>query len=246
MPLIWETISPSELSQWMANQQAGPPPESYELLDPTSVDEVLKASPVAPFKPLMHIHLQSGAVDLVVPNLPTFTEEIVLGLSLGIVGALDVRKAYQWTDLDEEEKGSPDNVQSAVGNEYWLSVNNVHPVGPGGRVIYYPRRRLVEIVVRRRGKSLGGYWRRPTEVANRVASYLEIGDVPGTRLRARFGYYEASKYENQSLLRPVFLFLLDRPRPNEGPRWRVSTVVAATELPEFSETAGIDSVNGCA
>ena len=125
-------------------------------------------------------------------------------------------------------------------------MNKVRPVGPGGRVIYYPRRRLVEIVVRRRGKSLGGYWRKSAEVVNRVASYLEIDDAPGTRLRAGFGYYEASKYENQSLLRPVFLFLLDRPTANEGPRWRVSTVEAATELPELPATAGIDSVTGCA
>ncbi len=248
MPLIWKTISPSELSQWIANQQAGPPPDSYELLDPASVQDVLKASPspIAPFIPHMRIHPQSGAVDLKVPDLPTFTEKMVITLSLAIVGALDVREAFEWTHLDEEEKGRPDNVQSAVGKEYWLSVNNVHPVGPGGRVVYYPRRGLVEIVVRRRGKGLGGYWRNPTEVANRVASYLEIGDAQGTRLRARFGYYEASKYENQSLLRPVFLFLLDRPTAKEGPRWRVSTVEAATELPEFPATAGIDFVTGCA
>jgi hypothetical protein len=246
MPLIWKTISPSELSQWIAHQQAGPPPEAYELLDPTSVQEVLKASSFAPFTRQIRIHPQSGAIDLTVPNLQTFTEDMVMTLSLAIVEALDVREPFQWTHLDEEEKGSPDNVQSAVGKEYWLSVNNVHPVGPGGRVTYYPRRHLVEIVVRRRGKKLGGRWRKPPEVANRVASYLEIDDTPGTRLRAGFGYYEASKYEKQSLLRPVFLFLLDRPTVTEGPRWRVSTVEAATELPEFPATAGIDSVTGCA
>ena len=113
--MIWKTISPSELSQWIANQQVGPPPESYELLDPTSVQEALKASTFAPLTPHMRIHPQSGAVDLEVPNLPTFTEDTVMTLSLAIVGALDVRDAFQWTDLDEEEKGSPDNVQSAVG-----------------------------------------------------------------------------------------------------------------------------------
>ncbi len=244
--MIWETISPSGLSQWILVQQAGPPPEAYELLDRPSVQEVLKASPVAPLTSLMRIHPDSGAVDLDARELPDFNEDQVMALSLTIVGALDVREPFEWTDLDDEEKGSPNDVPSAVGKEYWLSVNNIKPVGPGGRIIYYPRRRLVEIVVRRRGKNLGGYWRNSTDVANRASTYLEIGDAPEIRLRARFGYYEASKYESQFLLLPVFLFLLDRPTANEGPRWRVSTVEAATELPELPATAGIDSVTGCA
>jgi hypothetical protein len=246
LPSIWETISPSALSKWILTKQYGPPPEAYKLLGPPSIREVLKTPLLASLTPYIHIHPESGAIDVKVPDLPSFTEETVRALSLEIVGALDSRQAFEWTHLDEEEKGSPDNVQSAVGKEYWLSVNYIHPVGPGGRITYYPRRRLVEIIVRRRGKNVHGYWRKPTEVADRVLSYLEIGDAPETRLRARFGYYETSKYESQSLLRPVFLFLLDRPTAKEGPRWRVSTVEAATELPRFPATAGIDSVTGCA
>lgn len=250
--MIWETVSPSALSSWISGKQAVPPPEAYELLDAHSVQEVLKSSPWGAYTRFMHLHPVSGAIDLKlpdfskIPNLPGSAEDQAIALSLGIVGALDAREPFQWTHLDDEETGRPDNVRSAVGREYWLSVNNIIPVGPGGRITYYPRRRLVEIIVRRRGKSLGGYWRKPGEVVNRALSFLEIGDMPGARLRAGFGYYEASKYESQSLLRPVFLFLLDRPTAVEGPRWRISTVEAATELPEFPVTAGIDSVSGCA
>src|SRR5258708_820683 len=236
MPLIWETISPNALIQWILTKQFGPPPEAYELLGPPSIKDVLKTPLLATLGPYVRIHPESGAVDVKVPDLPGFNEGAVKALSLAIVEALDAREAFEWTQLDEEEKGSPDIVHSAVGKEYWLSINGIRPVGPGGRITYYPRRRLVEIIVRRRGKSLGGGWCKSKEVADRVLSYLEIGDAPGTRLRAGFGYYEASKYESQSVLRPAFVFLLDRGTAKDGPRWRVSTVEAATELPEFPAT----------
>jgi hypothetical protein len=248
MPLIWETIHPNRLSQWiLTQQQSGPPPSAYELVERPPVQELLNNPLVAPLKSVLRVHPDSGALDFDVRALPTSGfEEDVMAFSVAIANVLDHREAFEWSELDEEERGSPDNVPKAVSREYWLYVDKMRPVGPGGRITYYPRRYLVEIVVRRRGPRLGGYWRSSTDLANRVSNYLELDDAPGTRLRAGFGYYEASKYERQLLLRPVFLFLLDRPTATEGPRWRVATTVAATELPDRAATAGIASVTGCA
>lgn len=268
--MIWKTINVTELSRWIEDQQAGLPPEAYQLLAPPSLDDIAANVPfIAPFYSYLRIHPRSGAVDVNVPEWFHFTEDILETLSNSIakvldrreafewtgdfiatlskiVAALDNREAFEWDGLDKEEEGHPGNMQSAVGREFWFSINNIRPVGPGGRITYYPRRRLIEIVVRRRGYSLGGEWRNPAEIVDRVLTYLEIADTPGTRLRARFGYYEASKYESQSLLRPVFLFLLDQPHANDGPRWRVSTAEAATELSDFPAAEGIGSTIGCA
>jgi hypothetical protein len=247
MPLIWESIHPNRLSQWiLAKQQAGPPPSAYELLERPPVQELLNNPLVAPLKPVLRVHPDSGALDFDARALPTNSEVDVMAFSVAIANVLDHREAFEWTELDEEERGSPENVPKAMSREYWFYIDKMRPVGPGGRITYYPRRHLVEIVVRRRGPRLGGNWRNANDLTNRVSNYLELDDAPGARLRAGFGYYEASKYEQQLLLRPVFLFLLDRPNATEGPRWRIATTVAATELPDRAATAGIGSVTGCA
>jgi hypothetical protein len=249
MPLIWETIHPNKLGQWiLAQQQSGPPPSAYELFAWSPVQELLNNPLVAPLKSVLRVHPDSGAVDFDVQALPAAgrSEEDVMAFSVAIANVLDPRKACEWAELDAEERGSPPHVKKAVGREFWLYVDDMRPVGPGGRITYYPRRHLVEIVVRRRGPRLGGSWRNSTDLANRVSNYLELDETVGTRLRGGFGYYEASKYERQFLLRPAFLFLLDRPTATEGPRWRVATTVAATELPDRSATTGVDSVTGCA
>jgi hypothetical protein len=243
--LIWETIDPTKLSQWMLAQQSGSPPSAYELVE-QPLQDLMNDPRVAPLQSVLSVHPESGALDFDVRALPSRNRaEAVMSFCLAIANVLDRREAFEWTKLNEEERGSPENVPKAVGREYWLYVDEMRPVGPGGRITYYPGRHLVEIVARRRGARLNGYWRSPTDLANRVSTFLELDEIREARLRARFGYYEASKYERQLLLRPVFVFLLDRPTATEGPRWRIATAVAATDLPNRDKTAGIDSMSGC-
>jgi hypothetical protein len=45
--LIWKTINVRELSQWIEDQQAGPPPEAYELLAPPSLKEMAEKVPLS-------------------------------------------------------------------------------------------------------------------------------------------------------------------------------------------------------
>jgi hypothetical protein len=212
------------------------------------MQKLLQDPVAAPLKSALRLHPDSGALEFNLQALPASRrdEEEIMTLSVAIANALDRRDAFFWTGLDKEESGGPENVPKAVGMEYWFSIDGMRPVGPGGRMTYYQRRQTVEIVVRRRGPQLSGQWRNASDLTNRVSNYLELDGVPDARLRAAFGYYEASKYERQFLLRPVFVFLLDRPYASSGPRWRVATVAAATELPERAATAGIESVSGCA
>jgi hypothetical protein len=249
MPLIWETIEFGNLDQWiLAKQQSGPPPSAYELVYPPPVQKLLEDPIASPLKSVLRLRSDSGVLEFDVRALPEgrrFGEEI-MAFSVAIANALDRRDAYVWAGLDQEERGSLADVPKAVSMEYWFSIDGIRPVGPGGRITYYPQRHSVEIVVRRRGSGLRGQWCKAADLANRVSNYLELDGVPDARLRGAFGYYEGSKYERQLLLRPAFVFLLDRPKATEGPRWRVATTVAATELPECAATAGIESAAGCA
>jgi hypothetical protein len=249
VPLIWGTIQPGKLDQWIsAQQQSGPPPYAYELVHPPPLQKLLQDPVAAPLKSALWLHPDSGALQFNVQALPASrrNEEEIMTFSIAIANALDRRDAFFWTGLDKEESGGPENLPKAAAMEYWFSIDGMRPVGPGGRITYYPQNHSVEIVVRRRGSRLGGHWRNAADLANRVLNYLELDGAQDARLRAAFGYYEASKYERQFLLRPVFVFLLDRPFATSGPRWRVATVVAATELPERAATAGIGLASGCA
>jgi hypothetical protein len=246
--LIWETIQPGTLGQWIsAQQQSGPPPDAYELIHPPPIQKLLQDPVAAPLKSALRLHPDSGALEFNVQALPASRRnaEEIMTFSVAIANALDRRDAFVWIGLDKEESGGPENVPKAAAVEYWLSIDGMRPVGPGGRMTYYQRRQTVEIVARRRGPQLRGHWRNASDLTNRVSNYLELDGAQDARLRAAFGYYEASKYERQFLLRPVFVFLLDRLLATSGPRWRVATVVAATELPERAATAGIESVSGC-
>jgi hypothetical protein len=212
------------------------------------MQELLRDPVVAPVSSFLRMHPDSGALEFSIEALPAErrTAEEIVDFSVALATAMDRREAFFWGDLDEEERGGPEDVPKETGAEHWLSIDGLRPVGPGGRVTYYPRSRSVEIVARRRGARLGGAWRSAADLANRVSSHLELDGSPDARLRGAFGYYEASKYERQLLLRPVFVFLLDRFLATAGPRWRVASAVAATDLTSYAATAGIESISGCA
>lgn len=244
--MIWDQVHLGELYDWLVKQQRARPPQSFELVEPPTLDDLLHHElSLRSISGSISVHPQSGAIDVSLSADRAWTNNDVAELGATIARAIDDRKAVPWR-LDEAEDGYQ-NTRHAVATEFGFFANAIPPVGPGGRMTYYPRRRLLEIVVRRRGRGLYGDWRNPTNIADRVSNFLDLAGTPSARLRAAFGYYEASKYVSQSLLRPVFLFLLDRPTAEEGPRWRVSTVEAATELPEIPPTAGLDFLSaGCA
>lgn len=246
--MIWDTIEISKLELWIKEKQSScPPPTSYELIYPSPLQALLQNPAVEPVKKFLDLEPRSGTVRFDVSALRSARhDEEVMTFALALAGALDRRRAFFWTGLNPEELGGPAGTPKIVAMEYWFEVDGMRPVGPGGRISYYPRRQSVEILLRRRGSQLGGSWRNSRELANCVASYLEVDQIPSVRLRGAFGYYEGSRYQRQTVLRPVFLFLLDRPTVAEGPRWRVATTLAATDLPNAAATAGIEAVAGCA
>jgi hypothetical protein len=96
--------------------------------------------------------------------------------------------------------------------------------------------------VRRRDRWLTSRWRDPAPIVGSVMESAE--DSPGVRIRFAFGYHESSKYERQQWLRPAFVFLLDQPSLDEGIRWRIAIVQAATETSDLPPEAGLEGALG--
>jgi hypothetical protein len=87
---------------------------------------------------------------------------------------------------------------------------------------------MLDVVVRPRDNIVGSSWRDPERIGSSI-DVMAADAAEDIRLRAAFGYEEASGYERQQLLRPVFVFLLDRP-PQDGPGWQVATSIPATSI----------------
>lgn len=116
-------------------------------------------------------------------------------------------------------------------------------LGPGGRATAYSGVRgmtSADITIRRRSKSQNGRWRRLSEILRPLELALgETGDRP--TIRTAFGYFELSKYEEQSLMRPVFLFAIEQEQDSEGrwPGYQQIVVTSATTAGTIDESEGL-------
>ncbi|MEV6236618.1 hypothetical protein [Lentzea sp. NPDC051838] len=186
-----------------------------------------------------------GGMHLRLRGLDGWVDSAVTDAVVRLAAELDGRQAIKG-EMGLEESGAFLGVRSALGEEYWLHVNDIAPVGPGGRVTYYRSARSLEVAFHARGRSLRGRWRNPRTVAREALAAFGGELISGERLRAAFGYYEAAGYEPQDLMRPVYVVLVDQHSDGENPGWRLASVHAATDLDDTPPTAGIESVTGCA
>jgi hypothetical protein len=149
------------------------------------------------------------------------------------------REPDETVELSAEERPPPFVVRQVL-----TRIQGLVSLGPGGRVVIYDRG-VAEISARPRASAeVTGGWRSPTEVVAAVSGM--VGATRGGRLRGAFGYSEPSVYEPPTLVRPSFVFVLDGPPLEEGPRWRVSIAVAATRddgKPTLAWTSETD--DGC-
>jgi hypothetical protein len=189
---------------------------------------------------------ESGSIDIHFDRLRRRrTRAEMMDLSRYVARRLDDdRVFYSLEDLDDEERGAPNNIRRAVSEELWAGIGDVRQVGPGGRLTVYKTHQRSQIMIRRRVWPLGSAWRPPTEIMETVNDMIGQEPANDARLRGAFGYFEASKLESQRCLRPVFVFVLDRAAAEQGPRWRVASVVAATRLDGLPLTAGLESAAG--
>jgi hypothetical protein len=243
--VIYETIDRADLEPWILSRQGAEAPPIWELAPPYDVYDRVLGTDVGELKEILHFRSDSGAIEVSFERLAQFSNEQMSVLALRVADACDTREFYRWEDLDEEEAGAPKDVRRIVSDELWGAIDGVRPIGPGGRITVYGPQRKADIVVRHRVRRLGGVWKPPAGIVDTVDTLLDDETPKDVRLRAAFGYFEASKYEQQRYLRPAFVFLLDRFAAREGPRWRVATVTAAT-TGDVPPTAGLEAASrGC-
>lgn len=115
-------------------------------------------------------------------------------------------------------------------------------IGPGGRLTLFDNgRELVGyLVARQKVEALNNpaRWVPREEAIARVLARFELDDVD---VRGEFGYFEASRLTEQVLLRPTYVFVLDRAQPDErGPGWRTAVVEPATEVEGLEPFEGLE------
>ena len=121
----------------------------------------------------------------------------------------------------------------------------IEVIGPGGRATAFRGARGMtgaDVTIRRRSKAERGTWRRLGEIMRPLEQALGedfFGMEP--TVRAAFGYFELSKYEAQSLMRPVFLFAIEQEQDPEGqwPGFQRIVVSAATTAGDLDNSEGL-------
>jgi hypothetical protein len=120
-------------------------------------------------------------------------------------------------------------------------------IGPGGRATGFRGARGMtgaDVTIRRRNRAESGIWRRLDEIMRPLGRALGedfVGMKEEPTVRTVFGYFELSKYEVQSLMRPVFLFAIEQGQDPEGrwPGFQRIVVSSATTLGELDSSEGL-------
>lgn len=130
-------------------------------------------------------------------------------------------------------------LQTAVLNEG----ETIPVIGPGGYVAVHDTEDgfQMDIVTRRRGQPISSKWRDSASVADEVYRGFEIDgwEIEADDIKVDFGYFELSKYEQQSILRPAVMAILDIAADESGVPYRFVSVAAATESTQVANHDGL-------
>lgn len=244
--MIWKHLDAADLAHWMYGVQSDGPPYAYELMPPGHIADLGRRGAFSMIDDVARFRGMAGGLNIRLDGLDPDVDRDVVDSALLFAAYQDKREEFTLEETGDEEAGRVGPVRSAVTEEHWLRTDGVAPVGPGGRITYYRSARRLEIAFHVRRIPLQGRWRDVESVAREALDSFGGQVADGERLRAAFGYYEASGWERQDLLRPVFVVLVDRIRRDQGPRWRLASVIAATDIDDAPPTAGLESVAGCA
>jgi hypothetical protein len=182
----------------------------------------------------------SGIVELTLPGTRLNT---LAGLRQRIEGLIrefaqqDKRVIPQgplWLTLERTGR-----LQTAVQTEG----ETVPVIGPGGHVAVYDTADglQMDIVTRRRSQAIPSKWRDSASVADELFRGFEIDgwEIRAEELKTDFGYFELSKYEQQTILRPAVMAILDVVADESGIPYRFVSVAAVTESPQLANHEGL-------
>jgi hypothetical protein len=248
----WDPIKPKDLLSWIASQwdPENEPPASYDLDIETS-----RSVPSAARSPLrssseLSRRADSGTLEARFPRVPPALLEsprsgpLIFSEILAIASEEDPGRDFLGSTGYESTR--------IVANfESVLREEDLPVIGPGGRLTVYDVSNLennltleADIVVRRRINRVESGWLPQTEIVARIARQMAERFLPDDTLTllAQFGYFELSKHELQTLLRPVVFLSFEVTAAEEpGLSWIDTIVEPVTAVPDRLLDEGLGS-----
>ena len=235
-----ERVEHDRLDEWLAERAAGPPPPAYRVEEPGDAvpspfgiqAEALRSRGLEPTE----TGPRFGSASFVV-SVDALDTEHLYEVLRGACGLIDERH-YSWSGYGDEVEGP--GPEGGVLRS-WMPHSGLPVLGPGGgiQLIRAGERAYGSLTIRRsEGERESESWRLPGRLTDRLAAIQPEVDV-----FVELGYFEASAREHQSLLRPVFMFLIEHdpdPEREFDVGWRSVLVEPATDVVGAPPAAGID------
>jgi hypothetical protein len=151
------------------------------------------------------------------------------------------------TGLDEGRVfySAEPNVSEIVRAEIDSFIDGLPVIGPGGSITVYEslRQLQIDVVVRRRTEAIASAWRDADAILEGLRTKIADRGYFDEResIDLSYGYFELSKYEAQTLLRPAILCSVDRRVEIEGKpvRWQSTVVEPTTTNSDIPLEAGL-------
>lgn len=250
----WTTLDPPLLDAWVRARTSAPPPVIYHLAPP-----LMPAALQAPFGDLPNLSRRSdsGIAELIIQNPLASSLESPFDLLQAPILAAEIQDVVSLARQEDPDRMFGDREQPDPRSAFWeyrsliplpSIVGEPTPViGPGGRITIastsYRGEPVVEVslVVRRRLTSFPSAWRPVDEILRSVRWELE-STPSNIKVHAAFGMFELSKYEQQRVLRPAFVFVLTSEESSDfRVPWQYTIVEAATKSPNLPPEEGLGS-----
>lgn len=217
----WKRLSQYEVSSWLADVMSAPAAPSYEL-EPRSYPPKSWKSAGASWSSRWDDRSGIMLVDAFGTSAQAARSAII-----AMANDSDVRELVE---IDATEMRT--------------KIDGIDVIGPGGRVLIFGRGDSfrAEFVLRHRTAPRYGSWRSAAAI---IAQLEEtVANASSVTIDAAFGYFEASRYVRQTLLRPAVVFALSS--ANEVAPWAEHLVIAATEGDSDGEVEDGMTFTACA
>jgi hypothetical protein len=244
---IWTDLTFGGLKSFVSKHLNDGPPVFWEL---EQFDKALEARDVrVQIAPDFVAHRRSDSHTLEAVfsprRLPVLNYALLSNIESQLIGAAEAEDEREFTRSDSQFKsGVWFELDSSIPADSKRS-RPIPAVGPGGKITSYDTRRGVtaDVTIRRRARTISSTWRTTDDILQPLMSpdFLEVAS--DLRLQGSFGYFELSKYERQSLMRPVFLFAIESQQDSEGrwPGWQTMLVEPATTDSRIGLREGLGS-----
>jgi len=240
LPNTWSSISKDGLDTWIATQMNRSPLPIFQVS--TEAGPLPKRLPLASTEVEIERRADSGIIEMrlsalreanVSPDTYQFLQYV-----LRLAARTDPMRSFEPGRVSQSEAIYVE-MRSRV-TQFGMPV-----LGPGGKVTIYrePESLQADIVIRSLLERTPSQWRESSEISRRVRN--KTAEHEHALIQGSLGYFELSKYDQQTWLRPAFVFILDIEfSANRNITWRETIVESATTTTKISDAEGLGAWTG--